>query len=50
MAESLIVFLPADAVDDFELEVSRAELGLNEQSMARIVADAEATVPDILWL
>ena len=44
------VLLAGDAVDDFDLEVSRAELRLNDQAMARIIEDAEATVPDILWL
>lgn len=44
------VLLPGDAVDDFDLEVSRAELGLNEQTMQRIVNEAEVIVPDILWL
>ncbi len=42
--------LAGDAVDDFDLEVSRAELGLNEQTMQRIVDEAEVIVPDILWL
>ena len=42
--------LPGDAVDDFDLEVSRAELGLDDQTMKRIVDEAEAIVPDILWL
>jgi HD-like signal output (HDOD) protein len=44
------VLLAGDAVDDFDLEVSRAELNLSEQAMERIIEDAEATVPDILWL
>jgi HD-like signal output (HDOD) protein len=44
------VLLVGDAVDEFDLEVSRAELGLNDQAMARIIAEAEAIVPDILWL
>lgn len=42
--------MAGDAVDDFDLEVSRAELKLSEQTMDRIIEDAEATVPDILWL
>lgn len=44
------VLLPGDAVDDFDLEVSRAELGLNDQTVQRIIDDAEVIVPDILWL
>jgi len=44
------VLMAGDAVDDFDLEVSRAELKLSEQTMERIIEDAEATVPDILWL
>ena len=44
------VLLPGDAVDDFDLEVSRAELNLGERAMERIIEEAEATVPDILWL
>lgn len=39
-----------DAVDDFDLEVARAELKLSERQMEQIIEDAEATVPDILWL
>ncbi|MES1178608.1 MAG: HDOD domain-containing protein [Myxococcales bacterium] len=42
--------LPGDAVDEFDLEVSRSELGLNDQTMQRIIDEAEAIVPDILWL
>ncbi len=44
------VLLAGDAVDDFDLEVSRAELNLSEQAMERINEEAEVTVPDILWL
>jgi len=44
------VLLPGDAVDDFDLEVSRTELNLSDSQMERIIEDAEATVPDILWL
>ena len=44
------LLLAGDAVDDFDLEVSRAELNLSEQVMDRIIEHAEATVPDILWL
>jgi len=44
------VLLPGDAVDDFDLEVSRAELNLGERAMERIIEEAETTVPDILWL
>jgi HD-like signal output (HDOD) protein len=39
-----------DLVDEFDLEVSRAELKLSDTAMERIIEDAEATVPDILWL
>jgi HD-like signal output (HDOD) protein len=39
-----------DLVDEFDLEVSRAELHLSDAAMERIIEDAEATVPDILWL
>jgi HD-like signal output (HDOD) protein len=39
-----------DLVDEFDLEVSRAELNLSDAAMERIIEDAEATVPDILWL
>jgi len=42
--------LAGDAVDDFDLEVSRSELNLSDAAMARINDEAEATVPDILWL
>jgi len=42
--------LIGDAVDEFDLEVSRGELNLSDAAMKRIVDDAEATVPDILWL
>ncbi|MEO7035457.1 MAG: HDOD domain-containing protein [Polyangiaceae bacterium] len=44
------LLLVGDAVDEFDLEVSRAELNLDNAAMARIIEDAEATVPDILWL
>ncbi|MEO8903085.1 MAG: HDOD domain-containing protein [Polyangiaceae bacterium] len=44
------VLLVGDTVDEFDLEVSRAELNLDNAAMARIIANAEATVPDILWL
>jgi len=44
------VLMAGDAVDDFDLEVSRTELNLDEPLMERIIEDAEATVPDILWL
>ncbi|HEY3254230.1 MAG TPA: HDOD domain-containing protein [Polyangiaceae bacterium] len=44
------VLLAGDAVDDFDLEVSRSELRLSEQAMERIIEDAEVLVPDILWL
>lgn len=44
------VLLTGDAIDEFDLEVSRAELGLSEPAMIRIIEEAEATVPDILWL
>lgn len=44
------VLLTGDAVDEFDLEVSRAELNLDDAAMARIIEEAEATVPDILWL
>jgi len=39
-----------DIVDEFDLEVSRGELHLSSATMDRIIEDAEATVPDILWL
>ncbi len=39
-----------DVVDEFDLEVSRGELHLSTIAMDRIIEDAEATVPDILWL
>jgi HD-like signal output (HDOD) protein len=42
--------IKGDIVDEFDLEVSRAELKLSDAAMDRIVEDAEATVPDILWL
>jgi HD-like signal output (HDOD) protein len=42
--------IKGDIVDEFDLEVSRAELKLSDSAMGRIVEDAEATVPDILWL
>jgi HD-like signal output (HDOD) protein len=42
--------IKGDIVDEFDLEVSRAELNLSGAAMARIIEDAEATVPDILWL
>ncbi len=44
------VLLAGDAVDDFDLEVSRGELGLTDTAIERIIEEAEATVPDILWL
>lgn len=44
------VLMAGDAVDDFDLEVSKGELNLSERTMERIIDDAEATVPDILWL
>jgi len=42
--------MAGDAVDDFDLEVSRTELNLSDRTMDRIMEDAEVTVPDILWL
>ncbi len=42
--------IKGDIVDEFDLEVSRAELKLSDATMDRIIEDAEATVPDILWL
>jgi len=44
------VLLKGDFVDEFDLEISRAELNLDDAAMARIIEEAEATVPDILWL
>ena len=44
------VLLAGDAVNDFDLEVSRGELGLTEQTLERIIEEAEVLVPDILWL
>jgi putative nucleotidyltransferase with HDIG domain len=48
--DSAGVLLMGDAVDELDLELSRAELGLSEASMARIIEEADAMVPDILWL
>jgi HD-like signal output (HDOD) protein len=42
--------IKGDIVDEFDLEVSRGELNLSAATMVRIIEDAEATVPDILWL
>jgi HD-like signal output (HDOD) protein len=42
--------LRGDFVDEFDLEVSRAELNLSDEGMERIIEEAETTVPDILWL
>ena len=44
------VLLTGDGVDEFDLEVSRAELNLDDAAMARIIEEAETIVPDILWL
>ena len=44
------VLVKGDSVDEFDLEVIGAELGLSEETMERIIEEAEATVPDILWL
>jgi hypothetical protein len=44
------VLLIGDAVDEFDLEVGRAELNLSEPALQRIIEEAEITVPDILWL
>ena len=44
------VLLAGDAVDEFDLEVSRSELNLSDEAMAKIIDEAEAIVPDILWL
>jgi HD-like signal output (HDOD) protein len=42
--------LAGDAVDEFDLEVAQAELNLSAAALQRVIADAEVTVPDILWL
>ena len=42
--------LAGDAVDEFDLEVGRAELKLTDKALQQIIEDAETTVPDILWL
>ncbi len=44
------VLLTGDGVDEFDLEVSRAELNLDDAALARIIEEAETIVPDILWL
>lgn len=44
------VLLAGDAVDEFDLEVCRGELNLSDEAMAKIIDEAEAIVPDILWL
>lgn len=44
------ILLVGDTVDEFDAEVSRAELRLSEAAMTRIIEEAENTVPDILWL
>src|SRR5450755_2622795 len=44
------VLLIGDAVDEFDLEVGRAELNLSEPVLQRIIEEAEIMVPDILWL
>ena len=57
MAESLIVAtLGAQLSETFDGHrlhfahcLSRAELRLSDQTMERIIEDAELTVPDILW-
>ncbi|HEY2406028.1 MAG TPA: HDOD domain-containing protein [Polyangiaceae bacterium] len=42
--------VPGDRVSDLDFEMSREALGLDDGALGRILADAEALVPDILWL
>jgi HD-like signal output (HDOD) protein len=42
--------IAADAVSDLDFEIARGELGISEQKLNEIQAEAEQLVPQILWL
>lgn len=44
------IAIAADAVSDMDFEIARAELGIGEQKLDEIQAEAEQLVPQILWL
>lgn len=44
------IAIAADAVSDLDFELARAELGLGEERLDEIQAEAEQLVPQILWL
>jgi HD-like signal output (HDOD) protein len=44
------VAIAADAVSDLDFEIARGELGISEQKLDEIQAEAEQLVPQILWL
>jgi len=49
-ADTQGIAIAADAVSDIDFEIARAELGLSEQKLDEIQAEAEQLVPQILWL
>jgi len=49
-ADAQGIAIAADAVSDIDFEIARAELGLSEQKLDEIQAEAEQLVPQILWL
>lgn len=44
------VAIAADSVSDVDFEIARAELGLSDQKLDEVQAEAEQLVPQILWL
>jgi len=42
--------IAADGVSDFDFEVARGELALNDSKLDEVQAEAEQLVPQILWL
>jgi len=44
------VAIPADGVSDVDFEIARGELGVSEQRLDEIQAEADQLVPQILWL
>jgi len=49
-ADAQGIAIAADSVSDLDFEIARGELGLSEQKLDEIQAEAEQLVPQILWL
>lgn len=49
-ADAAGIAIAGDAVSDLDFEMARGELGISEQKLDEIQAEAEQLVPQILWL